>query len=160
MVQVVLDGIVNIIKMAGNMLEDVVSAIESCGGLNLIEDLQHNANPSIFKSAYTILEMLYGSVSHRLTPFSFMLGTDFHFNFRIMMKLVLPKKTWKVLFQLLQITLKPAIQMRKLLPSRLKPIICYSTFDFHTFWSIHSVASKSLFHISYGYRSSTCLPSV
>lgn len=63
MVQVVLDGIVNIIKMAGGMLEDVISSIESCGGLNLIEDLQQNVNPSIFKSAYNILEMLYGSVS-------------------------------------------------------------------------------------------------
>ncbi|VDM35478.1 unnamed protein product [Hydatigera taeniaeformis] len=47
--------------MAGSMLEDVISSIESCGGLNLIEDLQQNVNPSIFKSAYNILEMLYGS---------------------------------------------------------------------------------------------------
>lgn len=60
--QVVLDGIINIIKMAGNMLENVINSIESCGGLALIENLQQNANASIFNSAYKILEMLYGSV--------------------------------------------------------------------------------------------------
>lgn len=60
-VQVVLDGISNIIKMCGNMLEQVMTSIESCGGLALIESLQQNANSSIFNAAYKILEMLYGS---------------------------------------------------------------------------------------------------
>ncbi|VDL57529.1 unnamed protein product [Hymenolepis diminuta] len=60
-VQVVLDGIANIIKMSGNMLEQVMASIESCGGLALIESLQQNANSSIFNAAYKILEMLYGS---------------------------------------------------------------------------------------------------
>ncbi|VDD75351.1 unnamed protein product [Mesocestoides corti] len=60
-IQVVLDGIANILKLAGDQLEEVVNAIEACGGLTLIENLQQNANSSIFKSAYNILEMYYGS---------------------------------------------------------------------------------------------------
>ncbi len=65
-VQVVLDGISNILKVAGDQLEEVVSAIEACGGLNHIEDLQSSANETVFSLAYNILETYFGAVSYNL----------------------------------------------------------------------------------------------
>ena len=38
--QVVLDGINNLLKLAGTELEQVTATIEECGGLDKIESLQ------------------------------------------------------------------------------------------------------------------------
>merc|ERR1712117_857735 len=50
-VQVVLDGIHNLLKLAGRDLESVTSQIEECGGLDKIESLQNHENVDIYKLA-------------------------------------------------------------------------------------------------------------
>jgi len=58
-VQVVLDGINNILKMAGPELEGVTGMIEECGGLDRIESLQNHENVEIYKLAYEIIEQYF-----------------------------------------------------------------------------------------------------
>jgi len=55
-VRVVLDGIHNLLKLAGKDLENVTSQIEECGGLDKIESLQNHENVDIYKLAYEIIE--------------------------------------------------------------------------------------------------------
>jgi len=56
-IQVVLDGIHNILKMAtGDELERVCTMIEECEGLDKIEALQNHENIEIYKIAYDIIE--------------------------------------------------------------------------------------------------------
>ena len=59
MVQVVLDGINNILKLAGPELEVVTAMIEECGGLDKIESLQNHENVEIYKLAYEIIEQYF-----------------------------------------------------------------------------------------------------
>jgi len=56
-VQVVLDGINNILKLAE--LEVVTAMIEECGGLDKIESLQNHENVEIYKLAYEIIEQYF-----------------------------------------------------------------------------------------------------
>ncbi|XP_059080925.1 importin subunit alpha-3-like [Tigriopus californicus] len=58
-VQVVLDGINNILKMAGTDLEAITSMVEECGGLDKIESLQNHENVEIYKLAYEIIEQYF-----------------------------------------------------------------------------------------------------
>lgn len=58
-VQVVLDGINNILKSAGPELEMVTAMIEECGGLDKIESLQNHENVEIYKLAYEIIEQYF-----------------------------------------------------------------------------------------------------
>lgn len=58
-VQVVLDGIVNILKMAGDDVDKITLLIEECGGLDLIEKLQQHENPEIYKLSYDIIEQFF-----------------------------------------------------------------------------------------------------
>ncbi|CAH8288895.1 unnamed protein product [Heterobilharzia americana] len=58
-VQVVLDGISNILAAAGDNLEQVTTAIEECGGLDLIEALQEHQNTDIYRLAYDIIERYF-----------------------------------------------------------------------------------------------------
>uniref|UniRef100_A0A1I7YV80 IBB domain-containing protein n=1 Tax=Steinernema glaseri TaxID=37863 RepID=A0A1I7YV80_9BILA len=58
-VQVVLDGINNILKMAGNQVENVCAKIEECGGLDKIEHLQNHDNEEIYKLAYEIIDNFF-----------------------------------------------------------------------------------------------------
>ena len=58
-VQVVLDGINNILKLAGAELEVVTAMIEECGGLDKIESLQNHENVEIYKLAYEIIEQYF-----------------------------------------------------------------------------------------------------
>merc|ERR1712243_49313 len=58
-VQVVLDGINNILKLAGQELEVVAAMIEECGGLDKIESLQNHENVEIYKLAYEIIEQYF-----------------------------------------------------------------------------------------------------
>ncbi|CAH1780889.1 unnamed protein product [Owenia fusiformis] len=58
-VQVVLDGLNNILKMAGNEIEIVTNKIEECGGLDKIEYLQNHENVEIYKLAYEIIDQYF-----------------------------------------------------------------------------------------------------
>lgn len=58
-VQVVLDGINNILKLAGTDIETVTAMIEECGGLDKIESLQNHENVEIYKLAYEIIEQYF-----------------------------------------------------------------------------------------------------
>lgn len=63
-VQVVLDGINNILKMAGDEVETIANMIEECDGLDKIEMLQQHENEEIYKLSYEIIEGYFsGDVS-------------------------------------------------------------------------------------------------
>jgi hypothetical protein len=59
-IQVVLDGINNILKMAADDLDQISSEIEECGGLDKIERLQEHENEEIYKLAYEIVDTYFG----------------------------------------------------------------------------------------------------
>jgi len=59
-VQVVLDGINNILKVAGEDSEKIQLLIEECGGLDFIEKLQEHENADIYKLSYEIIEKYFG----------------------------------------------------------------------------------------------------
>jgi len=55
-VQVVLDGLQNILRLAApDGLENVTTQIEECGGVDKIENLQNHENEDIYKLAYEII---------------------------------------------------------------------------------------------------------
>ncbi|XP_035223896.1 importin subunit alpha-3-like isoform X2 [Stegodyphus dumicola] len=58
-VQVVLDGINNILKLAGSQFYSIASQIEECGGLDKIEALQNHENEDIYKLAYEIIDQYF-----------------------------------------------------------------------------------------------------
>ncbi|XP_058791598.1 importin subunit alpha-3 isoform X2 [Phymastichus coffea] len=58
-VQVVLDGIQNMLKLAGQQVDVVASMIEECSGLDKIESLQGHENVDIYKLAYDIIEQYF-----------------------------------------------------------------------------------------------------
>ncbi|CAI5448463.1 unnamed protein product [Caenorhabditis angaria] len=60
-IQVVLDGINNILKMAGDGVEQVTSEIEECGGLDKIENCQNHENEDIYKLAFEIIDTYFSS---------------------------------------------------------------------------------------------------
>uniref|UniRef100_A0A8C4N485 Karyopherin alpha 3 (importin alpha 4) n=1 Tax=Eptatretus burgeri TaxID=7764 RepID=A0A8C4N485_EPTBU len=60
-VQVVLDGLNNILKMAGDDAEMVANMIEECGGLEKIEALQQHENEEIYKLAYEIIDQHFSA---------------------------------------------------------------------------------------------------
>ncbi|XP_018336568.1 importin subunit alpha-3 [Agrilus planipennis] len=60
-VQVVLDGINNMLKMAGSQVEHLANMIEECGGLDKIEALQNHDNVEIYKLAYEIIEQYFSA---------------------------------------------------------------------------------------------------
>lgn len=59
-VNVVLDGINNILKMAGDEPEHICGIIEECGGLDKIEGLQGHANEDIYKLSFEIIDTFFG----------------------------------------------------------------------------------------------------
>ncbi|XP_046676637.1 importin subunit alpha-3 [Homalodisca vitripennis] len=61
-IQVVLDGINNMLKMAGNQVEALANMIEECGGLDKIEQLQNHENVDIYKLAYDIIEQYFSEL--------------------------------------------------------------------------------------------------
>jgi len=67
-VQVVLDGINNILKLAGPELEVVTAMIEECGGLDKIESLQNHENVEIYKLAYEIIEQYFSDETEDVDP--------------------------------------------------------------------------------------------
>lgn len=58
-IQVVLDGLANILKMAGSDVEVITTQIEEAGGLEKIEDLQHHRNQDIYQLAYNIIDKYF-----------------------------------------------------------------------------------------------------
>lgn len=58
-VQVVLDGIHNMLKLAGAQVEQLANMIEECSGLDKIEALQNHENVDIYKLAYDIIEQYF-----------------------------------------------------------------------------------------------------
>lgn len=54
-----MDGINNLLKLAGQELETITSMIEECGGLDKIESLQNHENVEIYKLAYEIIEQYF-----------------------------------------------------------------------------------------------------
>uniref|UniRef100_A0A4W4FLE5 Importin subunit alpha n=1 Tax=Electrophorus electricus TaxID=8005 RepID=A0A4W4FLE5_ELEEL len=60
-VQVVLDGLSNILKMADDEAETIANLIEECGGLEKIEQLQNHENEDIYKLAYEIIDQFFSS---------------------------------------------------------------------------------------------------
>ncbi|RWS25241.1 importin subunit alpha-3-like protein [Leptotrombidium deliense] len=58
-VHVVLDGIRNILKVAGTQFYSIAAEIEKCGGLDKIEQLQNHENEDIYKLAYEIIDQYF-----------------------------------------------------------------------------------------------------
>jgi len=60
-IQVVLDGVSNILRMTspGPERDSVATLIEECGGLDKIETLQNHENVDIYKLAYDIIEQYF-----------------------------------------------------------------------------------------------------
>lgn len=58
-VQVILDGLANMLKMAGPDAEFITTAIEEAGGLDKIEKLQQHNNEDIYKLAYKIIDKYF-----------------------------------------------------------------------------------------------------
>ncbi|XP_068621274.1 importin subunit alpha-3 [Battus philenor] len=58
-VSVVLDGLSNMLKMAGDNVEQVANMIEECGGIDKIEQLQSHEKMEIYKMAYDIIEQYF-----------------------------------------------------------------------------------------------------
>ena len=57
-VQVVLDGLNNILKSSDDV-DSVAQVIEECGGLDKIEALQSHENPDIYQLAFDIIERYF-----------------------------------------------------------------------------------------------------
>lgn len=57
--QVILDGLANILKMAGQEAEVIATQIEEADGLEKIEKLQHHKNQDIYKLAYKIIDKYF-----------------------------------------------------------------------------------------------------
>uniref|UniRef100_A0A7N8Y6W3 Importin subunit alpha n=1 Tax=Mastacembelus armatus TaxID=205130 RepID=A0A7N8Y6W3_9TELE len=74
-VQVVLDGLSNILKMADDEAETIANLIEECGGLEKVEQLQNHENEDIYKLAYEIIDQFFSSddVSYILRMSGYML---------------------------------------------------------------------------------------
>ncbi|XP_045472495.1 importin subunit alpha-3 [Harmonia axyridis] len=62
-IQVVLDGINNMLKMSSHIIERLCSLIEECHGLDNIEQLQNHDNIEIYKLAYDIIERYFSEDS-------------------------------------------------------------------------------------------------
>lgn len=57
--QVILDGINNMLKLAGPHTEEIANMIEECDGVSKIEILQNHENIEIYKLAYDIIEQFF-----------------------------------------------------------------------------------------------------
>jgi len=82
-IQVVLDGLNNILKLAGPDVEAVAAMVEECGGLDKIESLQNHENVEIYKLAYEIIEQYFSddgeedpALAPQATADGFQFGAD------------------------------------------------------------------------------------
>ncbi|XP_035279511.1 importin subunit alpha-3-like isoform X1 [Anguilla anguilla] len=60
-VQVVLDGLRSMLKMADQEADTVAGIIEECGGLEKIEQLQNHENEEIYKLSYEIIDQFFST---------------------------------------------------------------------------------------------------
>jgi len=60
-IHVVLDGLTNILKMAGEDYDKICLIIEECGGLDKIEGLQNHENAEIYKLAFQVIEKYFSN---------------------------------------------------------------------------------------------------
>lgn len=67
-VQVCLDGIGNILRMAGENYHVIADMIESAGGVDKIESLQQSENDEIYKLAFEIIEQYFSDDVGGLDP--------------------------------------------------------------------------------------------
>ena len=74
-----LDGIHNLLKLAGKDLENVTSQIEECGGLDKIESLQNHENVDIYKLAYEIIEKFFNDEVKATLSFTWATAWDGRF---------------------------------------------------------------------------------
>jgi len=60
-IMVAMDGLENILKGAANVgeLDKIQEALEECGGLDALEQLQHHENETIFSKAYCFIEKYF-----------------------------------------------------------------------------------------------------
>lgn len=61
-VQVCIDGINNILKLAGDNYHEIATSIELCGGLDKIEMLQSSDIEEIYKLAYEIIDQYFSEI--------------------------------------------------------------------------------------------------
>ncbi|XP_077296007.1 karyopherin alpha3 isoform X2 [Arctopsyche grandis] len=79
-ISVVLDGINNMLKVAGKEVDTIASYIEDCGGLDKIEALQTHPNVDIYKLAYEIIEQYFADTDVNVNLAPKIGETDFHFD--------------------------------------------------------------------------------
>ena len=60
-IQVILDGLGNMLKLAGPDVDFIATAIEEAGGLVKIEALQHHKNEDVYKLAYSIVDKYFST---------------------------------------------------------------------------------------------------
>ncbi|KAF2367737.1 Armadillo [Trinorchestia longiramus] len=58
-IQVVLDGLQNMLSRADDDLDAVTTMVEECGGIDKIEFLQNHENVDVYKLAYSIIEKYF-----------------------------------------------------------------------------------------------------
>ncbi len=67
--QVILDGLGNMLKLAGPNYFVIATMIEECDGLEKLEKLQQHKNEDIYKIAYSIIDKYFsGNVSWHANP--------------------------------------------------------------------------------------------
>lgn len=66
-VQVVLDGLNNVLKKSGQRTDEICQKIEECGGLDKIEHLQNHDSEDIYKMAYEIIDNFFSSDEDEIT---------------------------------------------------------------------------------------------
>lgn len=58
-IQVILDGLGNILRMAGPQVKLIADVIEEAGGVERIEMLQQHENIEIYKMAYSLIDRYF-----------------------------------------------------------------------------------------------------
>lgn len=79
-INVVLDGLNNMLKMAENHVQDVANLIEECDGLEKIEKLQSHENVEIYKLAYEIIEQHFSEDPEQASMAPASDGTQYQFD--------------------------------------------------------------------------------
>lgn len=83
-VQVVLDGISNMLKAAGDQVDHLTHIIEECKGLDKIELLQNHDNIEIYRLAFDIIDQYFtGEVSLSFISFKYA-NTCYYFSLKMM----------------------------------------------------------------------------
>ena len=127
----VLDGINNILKLAGEQLDVVTAMVEECGGLDKIESLQNHENVEIYKLAYEIIEQYFSDeVSSSLFTFFIRWINRFVYVFFRRKRMPIWRQPWAMvvssLTHLLPVTLHLQVAMA---PTSLEPVVRHFSFE-------------------------------